>query len=125
MGELMLLRVYFVGEPLLQLLPICMVVTLTLGELTKQMMVLFLVLLQLVKFVVWFKIMSFYAPYVWCLLANILLVEMQISDSFHILSEMIFCSPRFANCVFTALFKKENYAVKRSLLNVYASDEPA
>lgn len=64
MGELMLLLVFFVGEPLLQLLPICMVVTLTLGELTKQMMVLFLVLLQLVKFVVWFKIMSFYAPYV-------------------------------------------------------------
>ena len=41
-----------------------MVVTLTLGEMTTQMMVLFLVLLQLVKFVVWLKIMSFYAPYV-------------------------------------------------------------
>ena len=64
MGELMLLLVFFVGELLLQLLPICMVVTLTLGEMTTQMMVLFLVLLQLVKFVVWLKIMSFYVPYV-------------------------------------------------------------
>ena len=60
----MLLLMFFVGEPLLQLLPICMVVTLTLGEMTTQMMVLFLVLLQLVKFVVWLKIMSFYVPYV-------------------------------------------------------------
>ena len=56
--------VSLVGEPLLQLLPICMVVALTLGELAMQMMVLNLVLLQLGKFVVWLKIMSFYVPYV-------------------------------------------------------------
>ena len=41
-----------------------MMVTLTLGELAMQMMVLNLVLLQLGKFVVWLMIMSFYAPYV-------------------------------------------------------------